>query len=188
MIETVVEAFRTGGWPMYPVLFAGLLALWLAAIHARRPHPSAFSRAIVAFAVLLALGAGGTFYLRRLVASVLPNVPPEHRVAVMEMGEREARRPVQLAGVIAVPTADQPRPGTGNVAPVTPHAGDRANSSASTTSSSVAHADTSAPGIAASFAGVRIVPGATAFARMPCVLPSSASTCMSAATAAFEAT
>src|SRR6267143_357755 len=98
------------------------------------------------------------------------------------------RRPASAPRRAARSRNDRQIDGSVTTAPFTAwERGSQRNAIASATSSSFTHRERSTPGMARSFCGVRMIPGATQLARTPEVAPSSASALVSAITPALAA-
>jgi len=94
--------FAEGGWPMYPVLVTGLVAVLFAIAYVARSERKVLATPLVAIALTAAFGVGGTLFDRATVDDVLAHVAVEDVEAIRTVGYAESMRPVQLAGVFVV--------------------------------------------------------------------------------------
>jgi len=106
----VVDFFRAGGWPMFPILMLGMVALVATAVGlvvglgGRRPRVAlGFALALgVAGGLLVAIG--GLTYLAgvRRVEMVLELVAPQHREQLLARGREESLNRLWLGSGAAV--------------------------------------------------------------------------------------
>ena len=93
---SLYDAFREGGWPMFPILLSGLLLFLAAARYAMRPEarrvPLLWALGIV---TLLWGGAGFTLGMIKTLGA-MGQVPPEQRYIVL-IGLGECLNDVALA-------------------------------------------------------------------------------------------
>lgn len=98
------EAFRNGGWPMYPILVCGLLCVLAAASYAARPEPR---RAPLVWALgigTLLWGALGFTLGMILTLSAVGKVPPAERYIVL-IGLGESLNDLALALLLVLAAA-----------------------------------------------------------------------------------
>lgn len=81
-----MDAFRLGGWGMYPTLVFGLIFVVGAIQYARRPEPH--HRPLVISLGVLTLIVGSLGFVTGLIATMAHTEPPnEPRVALVGLGE-----------------------------------------------------------------------------------------------------
>jgi hypothetical protein len=95
--------FQEGGWAMYFIVLFGLPALLLAGIHALAARKWSLVGAVIALALVLLTGMGGTMNARSRVDGALGNaaVDPDVAVRIRAQGYSESNRPIQFAGFVA---------------------------------------------------------------------------------------
>lgn len=73
------EFIREGGWPMFPTLSFGLVALVLAIWHAGRPSPAQRSLAMTFAVLTVVMGLFGTVLGVQLSSAAIRGVAPDQR-------------------------------------------------------------------------------------------------------------
>lgn len=73
------EFIREGGWPMFPTLSFGLVALVLAIWHASKPGPGQRSLAITFAVLTVVMGLFGTVLGVQLSCAAIRGVAPDQR-------------------------------------------------------------------------------------------------------------
>jgi hypothetical protein len=100
----MVDIFREGGWPMYPILSLGGTALVLALWSLRSSHRGLGVMVVGLMASSLLFGLFGTCLGIGESVKHIREVPPESRWIFL-IGLSESLRCVSLALALAVPTA-----------------------------------------------------------------------------------
>jgi hypothetical protein len=96
----ISDWFYEGGFMMYVVLLAGLIAIPLAIVHAAQPKRWSLAISGGFLVLVLASGAAGTLLGRMKVNQVLPLVAPDQVEALKEQGYKEASRPIVFAAIV----------------------------------------------------------------------------------------
>jgi hypothetical protein len=96
------EFFLEGGWWMYPIAFFGVggVAAGATAL-ASRSKGTAFAGLALATIVML-LGVAGMMSGRTMTDDAVAHVSPDMAEAIRAQGHKEANRPLQLAGPLAL--------------------------------------------------------------------------------------
>ncbi len=98
----IARWFIEGGFMMYVVLLVGVNAVAISVFHAVLVRKwSLIVSAACVIAMLLA-GAAGTAIAKQRVEAAIAMVDPSMRAQLEEVGNREASRPIELAGILAV--------------------------------------------------------------------------------------
>jgi hypothetical protein len=100
---SIVDVFKEGGPTMFLIifLFTAALPLGIAAVVIGKRGPVV--ALVVVVGLIMLTGIGGMMMGRTATERAIPNVPADMADLLREKGYREASRPLQLAGLAALP-------------------------------------------------------------------------------------
>ncbi|UQA60092.1 hypothetical protein [Polyangium aurulentum] len=96
----MLEAFRLGGWGMFPTLFFGVLFVTVAIGYARNPERA--RRVLLSVLSLLTLAAGGLGFVTGAIVTLTYAAGTPNQDAVIAMGISESLHNIALALILVV--------------------------------------------------------------------------------------